>query len=149
MNHLIRNMIDELEQNGRLHDEKKYIQHGNTTVYAHSVNVASFSLRLAEKLNLRIDKRSLVRGALLHDYFLYDWHDKNKEHSLHGFFHPKTALNNAKFDYLLTQREENIISRHMFPLTPVPPTCREAWLVCVADKYCAVREMFSPDIRKG
>ena len=29
----------------------------------------------------------------------------------------------------------------MFPLTPVPPACREGWLVCLADKLCAVQEM--------
>ena len=28
----------------------------------------------------------------------------------------------------------------MFPLVPVPPTCREAWIVCLADKWCALRE---------
>lgn len=42
--------------------------------------------------------------------------------------------------------ERNIISRHMFPLTVVPPMCREAWLVCLADKYCAVKETFSPAV---
>ncbi len=28
----------------------------------------------------------------------------------------------------------------MFPLVPVPPTCREAWIVCMADKWCALYE---------
>ena len=27
-----------------------------------------------------------------------------------------------------------------FPLVPVPPTCREAWIVCLADKWCALCE---------
>ena len=40
----------------------------------------------------------------------------------------------------VTSRERNIIARHMFPLVPVPPTCREAWIVCLADKWCALRE---------
>lgn len=57
-------------------------------------------------------------------------------------------------DYHLTPREENIIARHMFPLVPLPPTCREAWLVCAADKYCALLETLHPllpgdDHRKG
>ena len=54
--------------------EKGYIQHGRFSVYAHSFLVASLCVYIAEKLRLKLDTRSLVRGALLHDYFLYDWH---------------------------------------------------------------------------
>ena len=50
------------------------------------------------------------------------------------------AMRNACEDYELTEREKNIILRHMFPLTVVPPACREAWIVCLADKICAVLE---------
>ena len=45
-----------------------------------------------------------------------------------------------KKDYTLSPRVKNIIARHMFPLTPVPPTCTEAWIVCIADKICAIEE---------
>ena len=89
----------------------------------------------------QVDRAALIRGALLHDYFLYDWHEKDDSHRLHGFTHPRTALRNACADWTLTDREQNIILRHMFPLTPVPPACREGWLVCLADKLCAVQEM--------
>lgn len=38
----------------------------------------------------------------------------------------------------------------MFPLVPVPPTCREAWIVCLADKWCALRETIAGRLpRKG
>ena len=89
-----------------------------------------------------MNEKALVKGALLHDYFLYDWHEKRKGHHFHGFTHPGTALKNAEKEYELGDIERNIISRHMFPLTVVPPMCREAWLVCLADKYCAVKETF-------
>lgn len=85
-------------------------------------------------------RASLLRGALLHDYFLYDWHDPDPSHRLHGFRHPFFALARAEEDFELTPRERNIIVRHMFPLVPVPPTCREAWIVCLADKWCALCE---------
>ena len=39
---------------------------------------------------------------------------------------------------------KNIIARHMFPLIPVPPQCREAWIVCLADKWCALGETVEP-----
>ena len=61
------------------------IQHGDTTVLLHCLAVAYFSLRLAKLLRLKCDQRSLVRGALLHDYFLYDWHVPDPSHRLHGF----------------------------------------------------------------
>ena len=55
---------------------------------------------LDQKWKLNCDKGSLVRGALLHDYFLYDWHQPHKEYGLHGFTHPSTALRNAVQDLI-------------------------------------------------
>lgn len=139
-------VLSELEQEGNLAHEKNAIQHGLTTVYEHSVGVAGAGLKLAEFFHLKVNEKALIRGALLHDYFLYDWHIKRKGHHFHGFTHPATALRNAEKEYNLGDIERNIISRHMFPLTIVPPMCREAWLVCLADKYCAVKETFAPAV---
>ena len=98
------------------------------------------AVELAQRFSLNVNRKELIRGALLHDYFLYDWHEKNAGHRFHGFIHAGRALQNAKNDFELTRREENIISRHMFPLNIVPPMCKEAWLVCLADKICASKE---------
>ena len=49
--------------------EQNFIQHGSTTCYAHSANVACMALYLADVLHLRVDRLSLARGALLHDFF--------------------------------------------------------------------------------
>lgn len=122
-----------------------FIQHGNMTVYEHSINVAERALRINRFLHAKCNERELVRGALLHDYFLYDWHidgkDKGNVHpKLHGFFHPSTALKNASKDFILTDREKDIIKKHMWPLTVIPPLCREAWIVTLADKYCSTME---------
>ncbi len=123
--------------------EAGFIQHGNVSVLAHSLGVAYLCLLVAGILRLRLDYRSLVRGALLHDYFLYDWHDKDPSHRLHGFYHPKRALDNAQRDFSLNSTERNIIIRHMFPLTPIPPKTKEGIVVCIADKVCALLETFS------
>ena len=86
-----------------------------------------------------------MRAALLHDYFLYDWHAwEGGEHRLHGLFHAGTALKNARADFALSAVEENAILRHMFPLTPIPPRCREGWIICLADKLCAACELARP-----
>ena len=119
------------------------VQHGNMTVHQHCINVTKLSLKLSRKLPFHFNERALVRGALLHDYFLYDWHKKdpaNEHKNLHGFYHPGIALKNAERDFDLTDREREIIKKHMWPLTVVPPTCREAWVVTMADKYCSLME---------
>lgn len=141
-----------LETKGRFGLTRGFIQHGTMSVHAHVISVAHASLAMAgrlERLGIRIDRASLIRGALLHDYFLYDWHDPDPSHRLHGFTHPFAALARAEEDFEdLTPRERNIISRHMFPLVPIPPTCREAWLVCLADKACALHETIAGRLPK-
>ena len=127
-----------------------FIQHGTMTVKNHSIDVAKYSLAISKKLPIAVNQRDLIRGALLHDYFLYDWHDKNSntEHRrLHGFYHPGIALRNASKEYQLTAREKDIIKKHMWPLTLVPPAYREAWIVTTADKYCSLLETIR--IHKG
>ena len=121
---------------------REHIQHGTVTVNAHCINVAKHSLMLADKLKVRINQRELIRGALLHDYFLYDWHDKNHINPLrlHGFFHPGRALQNATRDFELTARKKDIIRKHMWPMTVIPPMCREAWIVTAADKWVSLLE---------
>ena len=129
---------------------KKFTQHGETTVFDHCLAVAKFSLLIAyfleRTLKLNIDKDSLVRGALLHDYFLYDWHIKGQAKGLHGFTHPRAALNNADRDFDLNEVEKDIIVKHMFPLTPFPPSHREGFIVGIADKWCAICETFKIDV---
>ncbi len=86
-------------------------------------------------------------GAFLHDFYLYDWHKHSSFRGLrrlfemHGFAHPGSACVNAERCFAITRKEQNIISSHMWPLTfRHVPTCREAVIVCLADKYCAVLE---------
>lgn len=136
----IRRYLNDIRRNSRFDETDNYIQHGDTTCLLHTVAVAYYSIRFSRLLGIKVNRKELIRGALLHDYFLYDWHEKNAGHRFHGFIHAGRALQNAKNDFELTRREENIISRHMFPLNIVPPMCKEAWLVCLADKICASKE---------
>ena len=120
--------------------EKRFMQHGDISCYRHSLRVASRSVRLARWLRLKADMRALVRGALLHDYFLYDWHVPDESHKWHGIFHPTTACRNASRDFRLGAIEKNMILSHMFPLNTNLPRCRESMILWVADKLCAVLE---------
>ena len=73
----------------------------------------------------------LYTSGLLHDLFLYDWHFHAKEtgNYFHGLTHPRRALENAQRLFSLTDREKNIILRHMWPLTITPPKYREAYVL--------------------
>lgn len=124
--------------------EAQYVQHGGTSTLLHSLAVAYYGWCIARLLRLAISERSLIRGALLHDYFLYDWHDPTSHRRLHGPHHPRVAWENAMRDMPepLNDVEQDIILKHMFPVTPVPPACRESAIICLTDKLCATYEVF-------
>lgn len=139
---LLREHASDILKSENFRSTKNYIQHGTMPVHRHCIDVAEKSIAISKFLRIPCNEREMVRGALLHDYFLYDWHDKSRENyqRLHGFYHPSIALRNASMEYELTLREKDIIKKHMWPLTVVPPLCREAWIVTTADKYCSLLE---------
>ena len=124
-------------KSANMQKEKKFLQHGKVSVYSHSVRVAVLSLFLAELLRVKVNKEAMMRGALLHDYFLYDWHEKDDSHKWHGFHHAEKALYNAMEDFDLNEVEQDMIRCHMFPLNPRPPKYMEGWIICYADKVCS------------
>ena len=136
----IEKAIKQLCEDSRFMQMAEFRQHGRISIYEHSIAVANLSCWIAYKFHFNVDYISLIRGALLHDYFLYDWHDRSKRFRLHAFSHPRRALQNAREDFELTTKEANIILRHMFPLVPIPPYYLESWIVCIADKTCALGE---------
>ena len=132
----------------RYKDNKKYMMHGTTSVMDHCVNVAYTAYYRSYKLGFEVKEAELIRGALLHDYFLYDWHEKSWANSIHGYTHPGKALKNAKMDYYLSATERDMIKHHMFPLTPRFPRSREGKILCAADKLCAMKETVYGRIKK-
>ena len=117
-----------------------FVQHADVSCLEHCLSVAYTSYWVCERLGLSVDRRSLIRGALLHDFFLYDWHEKSDRKGLHGFTHPRAALVNAERQFSLSDRERDIILKHMWPLTLVPPKYRESYIVGFSDKFCSVME---------
>ena len=41
----------------------------------------------------------------------------------------------------LSGKEEDIIKKHMWPLTLVPPCYAESWIVCFADTCCSIKDL--------
>ena len=136
--------VSSVLENENVQRTKTFTQHGNVSVFGHSMSVAAYSKALADKLGISYDSDSLVRGAMLHDFFLYDWHETSDiGDGLHGFAHPYTASKNAIREFRLSPRELDIIRKHMWPLTFTKiPQYRESWLVCAVDKYCSLLETF-------
>jgi uncharacterized protein len=118
---------------------KNYIQHGKTSVYEHSLEVAQMCVKLSRFWKVK-DRRSLVRAALLHDFFLYDWHDEWK--LTHGFTHPVEAAKNARLHFNVSDKEYSLIRSHMWPFTLLhPPRYKEGWFICMADKIVTLKEV--------
>ncbi len=121
---------------------KKYKQHRNANTYAHCRHVTLKSIRFIQRTGIRADMEAVVRGAMLHDFYLYEATNADITPWRHGWTHPETALGNAEKIFSLSPKEKNIIYSHMWPIRITHiPKCREAVIVNVADKVCAVQEM--------
>ena len=137
-------LINDIYEHEEFLKLKEYFHH-NSSIYEHVQDVAYFSYRICKYLKL--DYRSATRGALLHDFFLYDWRnhdvpDLPRKH-FHGIAHPKIAVNNAKKHFTINKIEEDIIKKHMWPLTIVPPKYKESFIVSFADKYLSSKEFIN------
>ena len=159
-------ILEKYDQNPKVQQMREFIQHGDVTTYQHCKNVVLVSCWLNHRLHLGADETSLAVGAFLHDFYLYyvlrcgfgpakiyrlakaafagraEYTDAVRRlFEMHGFSHPGRACVNAEQVFHITKKEQSIISSHMWPLTfRHVPSCREAIIVCLADKYCAVVE---------
>ncbi|MDD3218768.1 MAG: phosphohydrolase [Lachnospiraceae bacterium] len=117
-----------------------YMQHSGTNCYEHCLHVAYFNYRICRRLHL--DARSAARAAMVHDLFLYDWrtHKFQTGDATHAFTHPRTAYNNAKRYFDFSEKEEEIITKHMWPVTIVPPKHPETYVIVFTDKFCGFCE---------
>lgn len=121
---------------------KKYPHHCATDCYQHCLNVAYYNYHLCRFLGL--DAVSAARGGMLHDLFLYDWHTHAREtgNHFHGITHPAEALRNARRHFRLNRVEQDVIARHMWPVTLFRfPRTKEGFIATLTDKYCGICEI--------
>lgn len=121
---------------------RQYEQHLEIDRLQHITTVSYLSYKICKKLSL--DYKAATRAAVMHDLVYYDWRDGETGgwHRLHGYKHPNYACLNARELYPpLSAKEENIIRRHMWPLTVLPPSSKEGLVVTLMDKYCATIEV--------
>lgn len=118
-----------------------YIQHGQTSTLQHSLHVSYLSFSVAYVLHLHLNYENLAVGALLHDFYLYDWHVEHPTGVIHGFSHPFTACYNALLYFHVNADVQQIITCHMWPLNiTFLPRSKEAIIVCISDKLVTAVE---------
>lgn len=121
---------------------KNYKQHYDTSCYDHCIEVAYWSYLFCKKHNL--DYIAVARAGLLHDLFLYDWRHSHKDlNGWHALIHSKIALKNASQICSLSKKEEDIIVKHMWPVTFFQfPKYKESYIITVVDKISALKSFF-------
>lgn len=130
-NTIIKDIID----NPYVLDMKNFRQHCDTSTFEHSYKVTYISYKICKKLNL--DYKSVARAGMLHDFYLYDWRIKSSWHKWHAFKHGRFASINACKIFDLSNKEIDMIKKHMWPVTPIPPKSIEGFILTFADKYSA------------
>ena len=85
-----------------------------------------------------------ARAGILHDLFLYNLrHSKKMLNGWHAFEHPKIALKNALAISNLTQKEQDIILIHMWPVTFFQlPKYKESYVITITDKISALKSFY-------
>ena len=76
----------------------------------------------------------------MHDLYLQKWEETDVGRFRRLVIHPQLALENARA-FGLSPMEEDIIGKHMWPLTAPLPYYKESYMVSLADKICATLEM--------
>lgn len=130
-------IVDHILSNDEFNKIKKFEHHG-VTRFDHSLKVSYYSYRLAKILKLDIEE--VARGGLLHDFFISDEERTVKDRFVSTFVHPKKAVKHADEIFNISEKEQDIIRTHMFPVNFAVPRYVESWLVSFVDKGVAIAE---------
>ncbi|MBP5678300.1 MAG: HD domain-containing protein [Bacilli bacterium] len=128
-------LINEWKNHPKVLEMKNYKHHGITR-YDHCVRVSYHTFQVTKKLHLNYV--SATKAAMLHDFFTNEVEELGPMKRFRN--HSKIAAKNAKKYFGLTPLEEDIIERHMFPITITPPKYLESWIVDIIDDIASIYE---------
>ena len=129
-----------------LNDERivrmKDIQmHRGSNCYIHSFKVAKLAIKRALRHN-KGDLYVILLGAILHDYYLYDWRTDKSKMKSHITNHPYVAAENAERDFGIHEPIKRVIKSHMWPFNIAEfPKTKEARIISLADKTIYLKEI--------
>ena len=119
---------------------KNISMHRGSNCYLHSFKVAKKAIK--KSLNRKdVNLEVVLLGAILHDYYLYDWRKDKSKLKKHGKNHPDVAINNAVKDFDISEEVKKVIKSHMWPINIKDyPKSKEAKIVSVSDKAVTIGE---------
>lgn len=130
-------LVKEILEIDEFNKLKNLVHHGLNR-YDHSLKVSYYSYKISKKFNLNYE--SAAKAGLLHDFFITNNDQSVKDRMKSIFIHPKIAVKNSSKYFELTEKEENIIKSHMFPVTLFIPKYAESWVVSLVDKAVSIYE---------
>ncbi len=135
--------VNDILSHPQVEKMKSISQHSeNMTCFEHSIYVSYISFSICKKL--KFNANAAARAGLLHDFHLKSDDEKNESMRKHLFTHPLDAEKNAEHYFGISDLEKNIIRNHMWPLTITRlPTKKEAIVVNIVDKVCALAEFLN------
>ena len=117
--------------------------HRGSNCYEHSFKVAKYAIKKAlryKEVNLEV----VLIGAILHDYYLYDWRADRSKKKGHAKNHQHVASENASRDFMVPDSVKKVIESHMWPINIKNfPDTKEARIVSFSDKHVAIVEAVS------
>jgi uncharacterized protein len=119
----------------------KNIKHHNTNRLNHMNKVSYYSYKIAKYL--RLDYEDVAVGGLLHDFYteqISECDNIKDKVLLYSTKHPLEAVNRANSLFNLTEKEQDIIKTHMFPVDYRIPRYAESWIVSLVDKALSISE---------
>ena len=119
---------------------KDISMHRGSNCYIHCFKVAKRAVN--KSLNKKdINLEVVLIGAILHDYYLYDWRKDRSKLKKHAKNHPSIAIENAIRDFNISSDVEKVIKSHMWPINIKEyPNTKEAKIVSLSDKAVTIRE---------
>ena len=136
-------IVDQYRLHSKVLEMKNYIHHGINR-YDHCFRVAYHTYNVTKLLHLNYE--SATKAAMLHDFWTDELiHEKSGMKRFRN--HPSIAVENAKKYFTLTELEEDIIKKHMFPITLCPPKYLESWIVDCIDDIASVYERCYASLR--
>ncbi len=134
-------IISSILETKEFSESMSQIKHHDSTRLNHLLKVSYYSYKISKYL--RLDYEEVARAGLLHDFYLdsvYDQETLKEKVLLYTMKHPQSAVENSKKFFYLSEKEEDIIRTHMFPVDIKVPKYAESWIVSLVDKGISTAE---------